>query len=76
MRMENHLRSCQLLAKHHVKKMLLAFASLMRHIREIDSHHGTVVMMQVENEVGILDFTGKTPGNARRDFSEAADNVI
>jgi hypothetical protein len=29
-----------------------AFRSLMRHIREIDPHH-TVIMMQVENEVGL-----------------------
>lgn len=30
-----------------------AFAALMRHIRETD-HDGTVIMMQVENEVGII----------------------
>ncbi len=31
-----------------------AFAALMSHIREIDEHAGTVIMVQVENEVGIL----------------------
>jgi hypothetical protein len=31
-----------------------AFAVLMRHIRQIDLEHRTVVMVQVENEVGIL----------------------
>ena len=31
-----------------------AFAALMRHIREIDSRDHTVLMMQVENEVGVL----------------------
>jgi len=50
-----------------------AFAALMRHIREVDLQQQTVVMMQVENEVGILDNLGKTPGNARRDFSEMAN---
>jgi hypothetical protein len=50
-----------------------AFAALMRHIRKTDRRNQTVVMMQVENEVGILDNLGKTPGNARRDFSEAAN---
>ena len=30
-----------------------AFRALMRHIREVDPHH-TVIMMQVENETGIL----------------------
>jgi hypothetical protein len=50
-----------------------AFAALLRHIRETDGRQQTVVMMQVENEVGILDNLGKTPGNARRDFSAAAN---
>ncbi|HEV2654903.1 MAG TPA: DUF5597 domain-containing protein [Ktedonobacteraceae bacterium] len=31
-----------------------AFAALMRHIREVDSDHHTVIMVQVENEVGVL----------------------
>jgi hypothetical protein len=30
-------------------------------------------MVQVENEMGVLDNPGKTPGNARRDFSERAN---
>lgn len=30
-----------------------AFAVLMRHLREIDSRENTVIMMQVENEIGI-----------------------
>jgi beta-galactosidase GanA len=32
-----------------------AFAALMRHIRKVDGHYHTVIMMQVENEVGIRD---------------------
>ena len=31
-----------------------AFAALMRHLREIDSAVHTVIMMQVENEVGVI----------------------
>ncbi len=50
-----------------------AFAALMKHIREIDGIKQTVVMMQVENEVGVLDHLGSTPGNARRDFSPRAN---
>jgi beta-galactosidase GanA len=42
-----------------------AFAALMRHIREVDSAERTVIMVQVENEVGVL-------GDAR-DRSDAAD---
>lgn len=52
---------------------VVAFAALMHHIKDIDSVRQTVVMMQVENEVGLLDNTGKTPGNARRDFSDPAN---
>jgi len=42
-----------------------AFAALMKHIREFDGTNHTVLMMQVENEVGIL-------GDSR-DRSETAD---
>lgn len=42
-----------------------AFARLMRRIREIDSEDNTVIMMQVENETGIL--------NAPRDLSPLAE---
>jgi beta-galactosidase GanA len=31
-----------------------AYAALMRHIREVDGKEHTVLMMQVENEVGVL----------------------
>jgi beta-galactosidase GanA len=42
-----------------------AFAALMRHIREVDGSAHTVIMMQVENEVGVL--------RDSRDRSEAAN---
>jgi beta-galactosidase GanA len=45
-----------------------AFAALMHHIKDVDSQNHTVVMMQVENEVGIL-------GDSR-DHSEAADKAF
>ncbi len=53
-----------------------AFGALMSHIRDTDSQMHTVIMMQIENEVGMLDFTGTTPGNARRDFSDAANKAF
>ena len=43
-----------------------AYLALMRHIREIDKDN-TVIMMQVENEMGIL--------SAKRDFSAAAEKA-
>jgi beta-galactosidase GanA len=45
-----------------------AFAAVMQHIREVDSREHTVLMMQVENEVGIL-------GDSR-DHSAAADQAF
>ncbi|GHU66563.1 beta-galactosidase [Clostridia bacterium] len=42
-----------------------AFARLMAHVKEIDEQYRTVIMVQVENEVGIL--------GAERDFCEAAN---
>ncbi|HZL42997.1 MAG TPA: DUF5597 domain-containing protein [Verrucomicrobiae bacterium] len=44
------------------------FAALMRHLRKVDGQRHTVVMIQVENEVGVL--------NARRDFSESAEKAF
>jgi Domain of unknown function (DUF5597)/Glycosyl hydrolases family 35 len=45
-----------------------AFAALMRHIREVDSDHHTVIMVQVENEVGVL--------SDSRDRSDTANSAF
>jgi len=45
-----------------------AFAALMRHIREVDGQNHTVLMMQVENEVGVL--------GESRDRSAAANEAF
>jgi beta-galactosidase GanA len=45
-----------------------AFAALMRYIKEVDSADHTVLMMQVENEVGVL--------GASRDQSPAANKAF
>jgi len=47
-----------------------AFAALMKHIREFDGINHTVVMMQVENEVGILG-----DSRDRSDMANAAFNA-
>jgi len=52
-----------------------AFAALMRHIREVDSRQQTVLMIQVENEMGMLDNKGDSAGNARRDFCDQANTA-
>src|SRR3954454_25195287 len=45
-----------------------AFTALMRHLKEVDSRDHTMVMMQVENEVGVLGDT--------RDHSDAANKAF
>ncbi|MGH9535795.1 MAG: DUF5597 domain-containing protein [Terriglobales bacterium] len=45
-----------------------AFAAVMRHIKQVDGTQHTVLMMQVENEVGIL--------GASRDHSPAANRAF
>jgi beta-galactosidase GanA len=52
-----------------------AFAALMHHIKETDSKFQTVVMIQVENEMGVLDNPGLF-GNAARDYSPAAESAF
>lgn len=46
----------------------LAFSRLMRHIKETDEEHGTIIMVQVENEVGVLEDS--------RDRSRAAQEAF
>jgi hypothetical protein len=42
------------LGKESMQADARAFAALMRHLREVDGEAHTVLMMQVENEVGVL----------------------
>ena len=63
------------LGKESMQADARAFAALMRHLREVDGEAHTMLMMQVENEVGVLairatarppptrHLTGKSPGN-------------
>jgi beta-galactosidase GanA len=51
-----------------MKANAIAFAAMMRHIRRIDEGHGTVLMMQIENETGLL--------GSSRDFSPHANEVF
>ncbi len=52
-----------------------AFAALMRHIKEIDGSQHTVVMMQVENEVGVLGDSRDRSENANKMFASAVPSA-
>ncbi len=47
-----------------------AFGTLMRHIKEIDNAYSTVVMVQVENETGLLGDSRDGSSTAEERFSE------
>ena len=47
-----------------------AFGALMRHLKEVDGTRHTVLMMQVENEVGVLRDTRDRSAAANRAFAE------
>jgi Domain of unknown function (DUF5597)/Beta-galactosidase len=56
------------LSKENVEADARAFRALMRHLKEFDGQRQTVLMLQVENEVGVL-------GSAR-DYSAEADRIF
>ena len=62
----NPLEILSTLGEESMKADAKAFAALMRHIKEVDKDQ-TILMVQVENEVGIL--------NSVRDFSPAANKA-
>mgnify|MGYP001031025026 CR=1 FL=1 len=67
------------LGKNSMEADAKAFAALMGHIKEVDSSTHTVVMMQVENEMGTEDFSAafmQKENRSMRDFSPAADKAF
>lgn len=54
-------------SQENVQADARAFAALMKHIKQVDSSDQTVIMMQVENEVGT--------NGGERDYSKAATKV-
>lgn len=64
------------LGENTMKADARAFAAMMKHIREIDSKHRTVVLVQVENEIGTLGNSRNPEGGSfRRDFSPIANEA-
>ncbi|KAL4927042.1 putative beta-galactosidase [Aspergillus undulatus] len=47
-----------------------AFTQLMRHLKEFDEKHSTVIMVQVENETGLLGDSRDASETAEKRFSE------
>lgn len=56
-----------------------AFGRLMQHIKEVDAREHTVLMVQIENEVGTLDLYAAyrhRPNGAMRDYSPLAEKAF
>lgn len=53
-----------------------AFSSLMAHIKEVDKDERTVIMIQVENEVGIIGNTRDFSDLANKEFLNSVPNEI
>jgi beta-galactosidase GanA len=53
-----------------------AYAALMQHLKEVDSRDHTVVMMQVENEVGVLGDSRDHSAAANRAFASAVPDEL
>ncbi len=67
------------LGKNTLKADAKAFTELMKHIKEIDSKEQTVILVQVENEIGVLDQTASFMGGANnhmRDYSDEATKAF
>jgi hypothetical protein len=54
----------------NLKADVKVFAALMRHIRKIDAGHNTVVLVQVENEIGMIPDARDHSKEAEKFFSE------
>ncbi len=59
-----------------LKADALAFAALMKHIKEVDEKHRTVIMVQVENEVGILGDSRDRSDMAEKAFEDVVPQQL
>lgn len=53
-----------------------AFAAFMRHLREVDSHDHTVIMVQVENEIGMIPDSRDRSVIANQLFNQAVPSAL
>jgi beta-galactosidase GanA len=57
--------------KEGCKADVKAFSRLLQHVKEVDGEHSTVVMVQVENETGLLGDSRDGSAAAEKRFNEA-----
>src|SRR5215831_15111217 len=59
-------------SKDNVEADARAFAAFMRHVREVDGHDHTVIMVQVENEIGMIPDSRDRSAIANKLFNQSA----
>lgn len=64
------------LCQKAVEKDAAAFAAIMAHLREIDEEESTVIVMQVENEIGLLGTECDYCDAAREAFAQEIPEVL
>ncbi|PSN60741.1 glycoside hydrolase [Corynespora cassiicola Philippines] len=62
--------------EHNVEADEKAFRKLLSHVKEVDGAHGTVLMVQVENEVGLLFDSRDGNAAANKKFVEPAPSDL
>lgn len=53
-----------------------AFKALMKHIREVDANNGTVIMVQLENEIGMLEEVREHTAEANAAFESEVPEAL
>jgi len=71
-----HLEILSALNKNSLQADIHAFSALMKHIKEKDAQNQTVIMIQVENEVGILGDSRDRSVDANDAFTAAVPNDL
>lgn len=70
------LNAVSALGENTMKADAKAFAAMMRHLKEMDGDDHTVILVQVENEMGTLRDTWRDGDRASRDFSPMAQKAF
>src|SRR5262245_34383052 len=63
-------------SKENVDADARAFAAFMHHLREVDSRDHTVIMVQVENEIGMIPDSRDRSASANKLFNQAAPSEL
>jgi len=71
-----HTETISALSKEAMKAETKTFCALMRHIKEVDKQQKTVIMLQVENEVGVIGGTRDRSDMANTEFLKSVPSEL